>query len=316
MDKQKLNVRKLMLLSPDYYSRLRNSHSPFPRQPLKIEKKLLRILHNQGLSTDARLNLYNTLFTSEFRNRNLATQFRNKTGTGTQTTFPLAASTQTSIPKVMSTQTSAADDTVFSPKTSSSANVTQSSPANEAFIKSIINEDDENDLDASEPSNQANFLNQPNPSNQFFDSNLYNNLPSLNNTQYGPDMSLAFQEFVNNIRRESGRHDIDLNNLSVRGLDDSTRDYAIVNNKENNEVLTVEKPTISVTGQTATGQMKKPSPKRTRSGKVRLSNPPQRRKPYDSNKPSMSAETSSGMSTGDFMKQWESYEQNVRKKFK
>lgn len=222
---------------------------------------------------------------------------------------------------VSSTQTSTGDDTLFSPKQSSSVNVSstslhatpeQKAAHDSAILDSIIDEDYEDELkNLSEPSNQVNDFNAANPPNQFFNSSIYDNVPSLNNTQYGPDMSLALNQFIDNIRRQSGAHDINLNNLSVRGLDDSSKDYAIVYNKETNEVLTVDKPEISATGLSKSGEAKKPSPKRTRSGKVRLSNPPSRKAPKN-DQPS----TSGASSSGDFMKKWTNYEKSVREKFK
>lgn len=278
MDNYKLKVRKLLLISPDNYRRLQKSNNTFPSNLLGFKKKFSKISQNDKLSDTEKLNHYNTLFTMEHNPKNLRTHFRNKQDTGMQSeSVKTSNSSQTNNTKKQDGSTSPADDAYFSPEAASSANVSR----NVKFQPPQQTPPGRLSVD------------------HFFNPNLYSNLPlkdtNENESQHEPDMSAAFKEFVENIRKESGNDNVDLRDYSIGDMNNS-KDYVVMRDKNAETVLTVDKPNIGVKPRESS------SPLRTRSGKARKPHIPK------NNRNRQNDASNSGNTV------WRSYEDHVRRK--
>lgn len=250
MEKQKSKVHRLMLLSPDFYQKLQYNRSPIPSDLLEIEKKFLLILNANNLTTSQKLVNYKNLFTialnaqnhSKTIDENLLKEISNKN--------PDSKAAMTSKIESIEAQTMAP------PKQQQQQ---ESIATQTRFIGKRESGNDPMELESFEPKQTSSPLKDDKlagNNNQRKFEDIYEADKDNHDFTYEKDA------FLENLRIASEKEgEIDLNDYSIRYLTDPTKEYAMVRDRKTQDIMTVEKPK----------QPNAATPKRTRSGRIRMS---------------------------------------------
>lgn len=240
MEKEKSKIRRLVLMSPEFYETLKRRPNVFSKDVLEVEKIFLSIFQSNKLTKPQKLALYNNLFNLRV-NRGEKTK-KDQEEKGSTPTIP-APSSNVSKETVENDGERGEEEGTdfskvgrFSPRLSSSFNdaIINDAKWDRVFRPSTSFKGGEN---SKKPLYLTDVLGEDVYERSVNDENKTNesSVPEL-------DMSEEKRSFIENIRRQSGIPNIDLRDLSFRNMDDFDKDFATVRNINTEDVFTVEKP--------------------------------------------------------------------------
>jgi hypothetical protein len=231
-------VKKLIFITPDQFEKYKNSIF-LPQNISNEEKNILTIIQNPKLNSTQKLflmhNIVNKIWLKNHK-RVKDKKIENRDGfTQTnQNNFLNNEGTQTNLVRKYSKETS----------TTPSLKPYKTPP------KRISSTPEEN----YDPILQQSFEhNKSKRKIEFLPEEIYSNDDDEIN------LSLAQKELMQNIRRESGVEDIDVNNLLIRHLDDASKDYVDIQSRSGSWSSSASKPKSLI-------QL---SPTKTRRGTIR-----------------------------------------------
>lgn len=228
MQKQRDEVRKLILLSPEVYKQL-SKNIAIPPKLLNFEKSFLHILGNKNLTTTQKLAFYRDLLMIQANSKNKIQ--------------PLPS------------------EKVQEKKVEPLAKESTASQTRFIFKKDGATETEPEPLPVSSTPNKV-----PNPFLGLFENQNYY-LPALPTpSNPSPEKSVQVisddddtlnlsqdrREFLQDIRNEFEDPKLGFQDISIKNLDTS-KDYAIVRNLHNEDIVTITKP----------GKKKKTSPRKS-----------------------------------------------------
>jgi hypothetical protein len=245
MDKEKVKIRKLMLMSPEYYDRIKK-RPQIPINLLDIEKGFLDIFKEKNLSSTQKLALYNNLFTVTMNAKNkilhlpsgknsVENDIEKKPTTVETSSSPFKEEKSTQTERRLVYRRKAQDDTFLPAAASSPIKKVpeETLPPALSFklpsVKNLFIENAKDDEDQEEYfGNDAQVLNVP----------LKQNFEANDEI----DLSGEKQSFLENLRRASGVKTIDTRDFSFKNFEDPAKGYVLARNKASNDLLTIEKP--------------------------------------------------------------------------
>lgn len=215
MEKEKQKIRKLYLVSSDFYNQL-NSRIPKPPNLLGIENDFFKIFQNSKLSPTEKMLYYNNLLKIHQNARN-SVPIEQKRDVQTQATNSTEFATQTEKYKSKKRGRRSRESTPYS-----------------SFMETV-DESSETVVPAED------FR------NQFFKENIYDNLPinevpAIPEEDEAMDLSAEQESFLNTLKEQSGNPDASFRDFSFKHMDNPNKSFAIARHKKTNDTLTLEKP--------------------------------------------------------------------------
>lgn len=283
MDKDKVQVRKLMLLSPEYYNQL-TTDAPKMSDLMDVEKRFLLILRDRKLTTAQKLAHYNNLFKISFNGKHHSIN----------SSFPNNPAKQEPAKKeTRETQTDIqGNGFVYNNKnyTSTGAQTRTELKRNKSVGTDALNESEygspQTSFKPTGHSSAATSPIEPRSSNQFFLPNIYEDVPLLQPGEHFQD-SIEVNASANNnklledLRSASDNSKAELNDFDLMNLDDSNKSYIVATDRATGSTVTIDKPeNLGLSRRQVKRKMqaakkdksldKTVSPFKTRSGAVRV----------------------------------------------
>lgn len=225
MQKQSDEIRKLILLSPEFYKQL-SKKIAVPSKLLDVEKSFLKILSNKNFTTSQKLALYRHLLMIQANSKNKSQPAPIEKVQEKKVEPPAKESTASQTRFIF--KKDGATETEPEPLPVSSTPKKVQNPFLDLF-------EDQNYHETSQF--QQLLPDQlPRPSNSSTDKSIQ--IISDDDTL---DLSGDRKEFLQDIRNEFEDPKLNFQDISIKNLDTS-KDYAIVRNLHNDDIVTITKP--------------------------------------------------------------------------
>lgn len=244
MEKEKTKVRKLMLLSPEYYDSLNKKNALEPPPLLKIEQQFLSILQDPTLTTTQKLLKYNNLFIINFntKHHSINSSFPNR-------------------PREKGVQTYDDDDDdelihdrkkiKMDSRDIQTSNIAQSSNFTQNFSPLSNSSEKAHSISSfiSPTTSQHHSSVNTSPSHPMekITENLYPNIPKLKpNERFlgfdAIDISKFQTDFFNNLSEQFDDHNLNVKDYNLEHLEDHNKSFVKATNTLTHQHAIVEKP--------------------------------------------------------------------------